>query len=190
MLRIRFGFYACMLVCATLCQAVFSQAALADEPFMLVSPDLPVGATMPAAHVLNENGCHGANQSPPLTWRNAPPGTAGFAVTVFDPDAPGRGFWHWSVFGIPPSTHALPLNASASGAVKALGAIQAENDFGEDGYGGPCPPPGRPHHYVISVHALRDIRTSLQDGRPAGVFEHEIEALEIGKASLTVVYGR
>jgi hypothetical protein len=159
-------------------------------PFTLTSPDLPVGATVPAIHVLNGNGCTGGNQSPALDWRNAPPGTAGYAVSIYDPDAPGRGFWHWSVFGIPATTHSLPLNASASGAVAALGALQARNDFGDDGYGGPCPPPGRAHRYVISVHALRNLRTSLQSGRPAAVFAHEIDALEIAKASLTVVYGR
>jgi Raf kinase inhibitor-like YbhB/YbcL family protein len=158
--------------------------------FMLTSPDLPVGATVPAIHVLNDNGCTGGNQSPALNWHDAPAGTAGYAISIYDPDAPGRGFWHWSVFGIPASTHSLPVNASASGAVAALGALQARNDFGGDGYGGPCPPPGRPHRYVISVHALRNLRTSLQNGRPAAVFAHEIDALEIAKASLTVVYGR
>jgi len=174
---------------AVLCMMVWRLAS-ADGAFALTSPDLPVGSKMPAVHVFNQNGCSGGNQSPALEWRNPPPGTAGFAISVFDPDAPGRGFWHWSVFGIPPNTHSLPVNASVSGALKAIGAIQAENDWGGDGYGGPCPPPGRPHHYVISVHALRDIRTSLQDGRPAAVFAHEIDALEVGKASLTVTYGR
>ncbi|CAM2150294.1 YbhB/YbcL family Raf kinase inhibitor-like protein [Pararobbsia alpina] len=185
MLRGRCLRYAGAVLCAVVCR--FADAGGA---FALTSPDMPVGSTMPLTHVLNGNGCSGANQSPALEWHNPPPGTAGFAVSVFDPDAPGRGFWHWSVFGIPPGTHSLPLNAAASGALKALGAIQAQNDWGDDGYGGPCPPPGRAHHYVISVHALRDIRTSLQDGRPAAVFAHEIDALEIGKASLTVTYGR
>ncbi|RKP44072.1 YbhB/YbcL family Raf kinase inhibitor-like protein [Pararobbsia silviterrae] len=168
----------------------FCGTARANGDFALTSPDLPVGATMPAVHVLAANGCTGGNQSPALAWRNPPAGTAGYAVSVFDPDAPGRGFWHWSVFGIPADVHALPQNASASGILKSIGAIQAQNDYGDDGYGGPCPPPGRAHRYVISVHALRDIRTSLQDGRPAAVFAHEIDALEIGKASLTVTYGR
>lgn len=177
--------YAGVVLCASL-----SRLAYADGAFALTSPDMPVGSKMPTTHVLNANGCSGGNQSPALEWSNAPPGTAGFAVSVYDPDAPGRGFWHWSVFGIPVTTHSLPLNAGASGALKAIGAIQAENDWGNDGYGGPCPPPGRPHHYVISVHALRDIRTSLQDGRPAAVFAHEIDALEIAKASLMVTYGR
>jgi Raf kinase inhibitor-like YbhB/YbcL family protein len=173
------------MLCATL-----GVEAQADDSFMLTSPTLAVGGTMPAANVLNDNGCTGGNHSPPLEWRNAPPGTGGFAVSVYDPDAPGRGFWHWSVFGIPATTHSLPANASASGAIAALGALQARNDYDNDGYGGPCPPPGRPHRYVISVHALKSIRSSLQDGRPAAVFAHEIDALEIAKASLTVTYGR
>lgn len=31
---------------------------------------------------------------------------------------------------------------------------QGINDFGKVGYGGPCPPPGPPHKYVIIVLAL------------------------------------
>src|SRR5215468_2702132 len=31
----------------------------------------------------------------------------------------------------------------------------ASTDFGSDGYGGPCPPPGdKPHHYQITVFAV------------------------------------
>ena len=34
------------------------------------------------------------------------------------------------------------------------GARQGLNDFGEVGYGGPCPPPGKPHRYFFRLHAL------------------------------------
>ncbi|MEM1711774.1 MAG: hypothetical protein QXU12_05215 [Nitrososphaerota archaeon] len=42
------------------------------------------------------------------------------------------------------------------------------NDFGRIGYGGPCPPPGKPHRYIFKLYAL-DTRlelgpaTSLED---------------------------
>jgi Raf kinase inhibitor-like YbhB/YbcL family protein len=40
------------------------------------------------------------------------------------------------------------------------GAKQGKNDFRRIGYGGPCPPPGKPHRYVFTVYAL-DIEPGL-----------------------------
>jgi hypothetical protein len=34
------------------------------------------------------------------------------------------------------------------------GAKQGLNDFRRVGYGGPCPPPGRPHRYFFKLYAL------------------------------------
>ena len=75
---------------------------------------------------------------------------------MYDPDAPtGSGFWHWWVVNIPADLTGLPKGA---GGGKGLpdGALQGRNDFSETSYGGPCPPPGKPHHYHITVFA-RDI---------------------------------
>jgi Raf kinase inhibitor-like YbhB/YbcL family protein len=109
---------------------------------------------------------------------------------MFDQDAPGRGWWHWAVEGIPATVGSLPENASSSGFLKKLGAVEARNDFDIDGYGGPCPPPGKPHRYVITVYALNTADLRLAQGRPALMFDHEIGTATLGSARMVVNYGR
>ncbi|WP_373322162.1 YbhB/YbcL family Raf kinase inhibitor-like protein [Paraburkholderia adhaesiva] len=164
--------------------------AYAGEMFSLSSTAFHDGGRVNTAQVFNEAGCDGGNRSPQLTWRNAPAGTRSFAVTMFDPDAPGHGWWHWAVADIPAGVTTLPENASASGAVKSVGAVEARNDFSTDGYGGPCPPAGKPHRYVVTVYALRIDRLGLPPGRPAAMFDHEITGSALGSAQITVTYGR
>jgi Raf kinase inhibitor-like YbhB/YbcL family protein len=165
--------------------------AHAEGTFSVSSTTFSNGSVVAAAQVFNEGGCEGGNRSPQLSWRNAPEGTRSFAVTMFDPDAPGRGWWHWAVANIPARVNALPENASGSGALAKLGAIEARNDFNTAGYGGPCPPPGKPHRYVITVYAIgADKIAGLEQGRPAEMFDHEIEGAVLGSARLTVSYGR
>jgi Raf kinase inhibitor-like YbhB/YbcL family protein len=164
--------------------------ALAEGAFALTSASVHAGGTVDAAQVFNQDDCKGGNRSPQLTWRDAPAGTRSFAVTLFDPDAPGRGWWHWAVAGIPATVDRLPENASSSGYIKKLGAVEARNDFDIDGYGGPCPPPGKPHRYVITVYALSTADLRLGQGRPALMFDHEISTATLGSARMVVNYGR
>jgi Raf kinase inhibitor-like YbhB/YbcL family protein len=163
---------------------------LADTAFTVTSTNLRAGGTVDNAQVLDRYDCKGSNRSPQLSWRNPPDGTRSFAVTIFDPDAPGRGWWHWIAAGIPANVDHLPENASASGVLKKLGATEARNDFDTDGYGGPCPPPGKPHRYVITVYALDTDDLHLPTGRPARIFEHEISMATLGSAKIVVNYGR
>lgn len=158
----------------------------AQLPFTVSSTDLRDGGRVGAAQRYGKGACHGENRSPELSWQNPPPGTRAYAVTVFDPDAPGRGWWHWAVIGIPASVTSLPANASASGALRRLGAAEARNDYGNDAYDGPCPPPGKPHRYVITVYALDSDRLRIDQGRPAQLFDHEIGVATLGWARLTV----
>ena len=99
-------------------------------------------------------GCGGENQSPQLTWHDAPPGTQSFAFTCFDPDAPtGSGYWHWVAWDVPASVTHLALGA-ATGETPSLGKT-GYNDYGMHGYGGPCPPSGDPaHRYIFTIYAL------------------------------------
>jgi len=97
--------------------------------------------------------CEGQDVSPPLTWSEPPQGTQSLTLIVDDPDAPGGAFTHWVLFNIPPDSGELP-EAVPTQAQLSSGALQGKNDFGRVGYGGPCPPPGRPHRYCFTLYAL------------------------------------
>ena len=100
-----------------------------------------------------EYTCEGQDVSPPLAWDEPPAGTQSLVLIVDDPDAPVGVFTHWVLFNIPSNSRDLP-EALPTQAQLPSGAQQGKNDFGRLGYGGPCPPPGRPHRYRFTVYAL------------------------------------
>ena len=125
--------------------------------FEVSSTDAGDGEAMPMRCVSGVMGAGGEDASPQLSWSGFPEGTQGFAVTVFDPDAPTvSGFWHWVVTGIPASVTELPAGAGdRDGSGLPAGARQLRNDAGFAGYVGAAPPAGHgPHRYFVVVHAL------------------------------------
>ena len=158
--------------------------------FTLSSLTVADGHTLPEIHVYNDYGCTGANRSPELSWSGAPAGTKSFAVTVHDPDAPhDGGWWHWIAFDMPANVSRLPEGAG-NGAGLPAGAVEGLTDSGEPGYGGACPPPGKPHRYVFAVTALKGAKLGLNaDAAPAAV-DAAIARNRLGKATITALYGR
>ena len=131
----------------------------------LSSTSFQDGSRIPAKYT-----CSGANISPQLAWSAPPAATVSLALIVTDPDAP-RGTWvHWVLYNLPAGTRALPEGLPALGQLPD-GALQGRNDFGEIGYGGPCPPPGSPHHYIFTLYAL-DAKLNL----PVGATRAQVEA--------------
>jgi len=110
--------------------------------------------------------CDGANISPPLSWGPVPRGTETIAILLTDPDAPGGTFIHWVVYNIPAETRGIPAGSPGKDILPA-GSTQGMNDMGREGYGGPCPPRGMPHHYHFKVYALDSTfgLTGKRDGR-------------------------
>ncbi|MDD5542542.1 MAG: YbhB/YbcL family Raf kinase inhibitor-like protein [Acidobacteriia bacterium] len=106
--------------------------------------------------------CDGSNVSPSLQWADPPAGTRTFALITEDPDAPMGTFGHWVVYNIPPDSRGLPEGHS-SAAGKTAATVVGRNDFGQSGYGGPCPPPGSAHRYFFRLYAL-DTTLSLGQG--------------------------
>ncbi len=166
--------------------------APAPAAFTLTSPDIAEGGKIATAQVFNSFGCTGGNISPALSWRGAPAGTRSFALLMHDPDAPsGSGWWHWIVYNIPATATSLP--AGAGDPHKSLlpaGALQGRTDFGTPGYGGPCPPAGKPHHYHLRLYALKVDRLDVPADATAAYIGFNVRAQALGEAQLMGVYGR
>jgi hypothetical protein len=171
--------------------AAVATPAFAD--FVLSSTNVKSGSPMAAAQVFNGFGCTGQNISPALAWSGEPAGTQSFAITMFDPDAPtGSGWWHWIVFNIPPSTHALPAAAgSAGGTGLPEGAVQGRTDFGFSHYGGPCPPLGdHAHHYEITVYALKVAKLPLDSNASGAAVGFDLGRNTLASAKIVGRFGR
>jgi Raf kinase inhibitor-like YbhB/YbcL family protein len=111
----------------------------------LTSSAFQAGAPIPARYT-----CDGQDTSPPLAWADVPKGAKSLALVVDDPDAPGGTYTHWTVYGIPAAARRIQAGATPAR------SQQGQNSFGDDRYGGPCPPKGdKPHHYEFELYALR-----------------------------------
>ncbi len=133
-------------------------------PLQIASTAFTEGAPIPAKYT-----CDGRDVSPPLMWSGAPEGMRSFALIADDPDAPAGTWVHWVLYNLPASTTELPEGVPPAETV-AGGGRQGRNDFGRLGYGGPCPPRGRPHRYFFKLYAL-DTELNL----PARATKQEVE---------------
>ena len=129
----------------------------------------------------------GQDVSPQLTWTGAPQGAKTFAVIADDPDAPAGTWVHWVIFNLPAQTSSLPEAVPKTNS--AAGGTQGKNDFGNIGYGGPCPPPGKAHRYFFKLYAL-DTTVNLQAGARKQELERAMQGHVLGQAALMGTYQR
>ena len=123
--------------------------------FELTSPAFKSGDPVPRRYT-----CEGEDVSPPLHWSVPPAATKSLVIIADDPDAPVGTWVHWVIYDLPFDLQGL----TESVPVKDLlpnGALQGLNDFKGIGYGGPCPPPGKPHRYYFTLYAL-DVMLNLK----------------------------
>ncbi len=166
-------------------------ATFGQTTFTLSSNSLGGEATK--TEEFNGFGCTGKNQSPQLSWKNAPEGTKSFAVTMYDPDAPtGSGWWHWVVFNIPSNVNELVENAgNTERNLMPKKAIQSLTNFGTNGYGGPCPPENHGlHQYIITVYALKTDTLGLDKNANPATVGYYLWNNTIAKASIVMYYQR
>ena len=126
--------------------------------------------------------------SPELVWDDIPEGTKSFALIMDDPDAPGGTWTHWVAYDIPKDARMLK-EAVPKRPVLERGIKQGVTSFRDIGYGGPYPPPGKPHRYVFKLYAL-DIGSDIEPGLPAETLMGKIENNILEEAVLTGLFER
>ena len=146
--------------------------------FSLTSPSFKDKSPIP-----KEFTCRGNDTSPELNWEGAPHGTKSFALTIVDPDAPHGDFIHWVIYNIPETVHQLPASFPKK-PILENGTMQGMTDFGDIGYGGPCPPKPRTHRYMFTLYAL-DSMLPLKPGITYADLHKAMKGHILGEVTLT-----
>jgi Raf kinase inhibitor-like YbhB/YbcL family protein len=149
----------------------------------LKSPDFTAGGNIPKQFT-----CDGADISPALEWDAPPAGAHSFALIADDPDAPVGTWVHWVIFDMPAKLHSLPQNFPKKEQA-ADGSRQGRNDFKKIGYGGPCPPPGKPHRYFFKLYAL-DTKLNLKPGATKQEVERAMQGHILAQSEYIGRYSR
>jgi Raf kinase inhibitor-like YbhB/YbcL family protein len=151
--------------------------------FTLTSPAISHGQAIPKKYT-----CDGGDVSIPFTWTDPPAGTQRFALIADDPDAPVGDWVHWVLYDLP--AHARDLQEGVPhDKILPDGSKQGKNDFGRFGYGGPCPPPGKPHRYVFTLYAV-DRQLGLAPGATKAQLLKALKAHTLGEARWMSTYSR
>lgn len=129
--------------------------------------------------------CDGANNSPSLIIEDIPQEAVNLVLIMDDPDATsGRTFTHWLIWNIPPNIKEINEGEAPRE------SIEGKNDFGNNNYGGPCPPFGsKPHRYMFKLYAI-DKTLNLSKNSSKEELEKAIDGHVIEHATLTGLYAR
>ncbi|MFH1492641.1 MAG: YbhB/YbcL family Raf kinase inhibitor-like protein [Candidatus Omnitrophota bacterium] len=158
---------------------ILGGAAMALE---IESPAFKAGEFIPKKYT-----CEADDISPPLFWKDAPEGTKSFILINDDPDAPGGDWVHWLVYNIPVQVNRLEENMQKMHFM--ANAMQGLTSFGSVGYGGPCPPPGKPHRYFFKLYAL-DTVLGLKPGANKKSLLKAMQGHILAEAELVGLYKR
>jgi Raf kinase inhibitor-like YbhB/YbcL family protein len=149
----------------------------------LSSPDFEDGEMIPSKYT-----CDGSDASPRLEWSGVPEGSRSLALVCDDPDAPIGTWAHWVLYGLPADATSLPAGVPTE-EVLETGTLQGKNDFKRVGYGGPCPPRGKPHRYFFKLYAL-DSALELEPGATKKTLEKAMRGHVLAEGQLVGMYQR
>lgn len=124
--------------------------------------------------------CNGENVNPRLIIQGPPEDTQSFVLIVDDLNTRPEKWIHWILFNIPPETQTIEENSFPAN------SINAKNSWGENKYGGPCPPFGT-HNYVFRLYAL-DTKINLEQTTTREEIEEAMHNHILAETSLTGLY--
>jgi Raf kinase inhibitor-like YbhB/YbcL family protein len=164
------------------------------HPFRAISAT-DAGPTLALTSSAFQNGgpiperctCSGSNKSPELEWSGVSADVRSLTLILDDPDAPMGTFVHWVLYNVSPFIKGLPEGMSASASVGS--SEQGVNGQGEIGYTGPCPPPGKPHHYHFRLYAL-DRKLELKPGATKQQVEAAVKGHVLSSTELVGIFER
>lgn len=186
--------FLCSATFAVLCVAApqLTGSAAGAEAFHVNVAGLKANDVVPARFVYNHSGCSGENISPEISWSGVPASAKSLAIVVWDQDAPvSGGFYHWVMVNLPVETKKLSEGAGNIVNHKAQnGSIQLLNDWGEAGYGGPCPPGGSRHRYHFIVYALSAQQLPITAKSKISEATAAIRKSTVASAEQVLVYGK
>jgi Raf kinase inhibitor-like YbhB/YbcL family protein len=167
-------------------------SAASAEPFQVNVAGLKTNDVVPARSVYNRAGCSGENISPEISWSGVPASAKSLAIVVWDQDAPvSGGFYHWVIVNVPVETKKLSEGAGNVASHKApSGSIQLFNDWGEPGYGGPCPPGNSRHRYHFILYALNTQQLPITARSKVSEATTAIKKSTVASAEQVLVYGK
>lgn len=156
-------------------------AGVQQSELGLRSADFEDGGSLP-----RELTCDRVGRSPALAWARVTAADS-YVLTMTDPDADD--FVHWVVWRIDGTIDAIEPNTVPPG------AAEGQNDFGERGYGPPCPPEGdQAHRYVLTLYRLETPGAAraaeVAPGSSASEVLDAVACCIQGKDTLTGTYER
>lgn len=178
--------FACLFFIVVFSQSISAQAhsspsatkSQGAQGFQLTSTAFEPDGAIPVKYA-----CNGANVSPGLGWTEPPPGTQSFVLIVDDPDAAAATpVVHWLVYAIPAMQRGLQEGTLKKGTLPNA-VKQGKNSAGKIGYSGPCPEPGKVHHYFFKLYAL-DYTPDLKGKEKIADVEAVIHDHVLGTAEL------
>ncbi len=125
--------------------------------------------------------CDGENINPPLEFSEVPEDAVSLALIVDDPDAPNGDWVHWVLFNMPAGTAGIGENSVPAG-------TEGTTDFGNAGWGGPCPPSGT-HRYYFKLFAL-DTELDLDSSTTKAEMETAMTGHILDRSQIIGLYQR
>jgi hypothetical protein len=152
-----------------------------DVALRLTSSAFQNNQPIPADYV-QKNG--GGNQSPPLSWANAPANTASFAIQMVDLDFRDPPFIHWIITDISGDTTQIPAGIPAGDNLAAPTEVMGANQPA-GAYRGPNPP--NLHRYEFTLYAL-PANVTLNLGDDSAANKQELENKSLAQAQIIGTY--